>query len=104
MNKRRDNEIARDIISGKITELYCIKTGYCNPNDHSYGQKYKVWNEFTTITINGERCRDYYINIQSNSNIAALLKKDTSISDYFETSFKEIRKNKLKKINQYQNI
>lgn len=108
MDKRRDNEIARDIISGKITELYCIRPGYfysdSNQTLWSFGQKYKVWSGYTMQTINGERCKDYYINIHDNIGRTQPLMKNKSISDYFETSFKEVRKNKLKKINQYQNI
>lgn len=103
MNISRDNQIARDIISGKITELYCIREGYIpnRPNLHTVGVKYKVWfNRTGSINpFTGKNTEKYHLKIANNINITfSDLASDTNISDYFETSLKNVRKRKLLKI------
>jgi hypothetical protein len=103
MNKARDNKIARDIIAGKINELYCIKEGYNGNIDRfTLSRKYKIFVNFQTKTdLDGEVIKIYKYYILDNFNNRIRLEKNTSISDYFEISFKEVRKLKIKKINSY---
>jgi len=118
MDKKKDNEIARDIIAGKITELYCIKTGYDTkylypigtqvpPNQSNnyhnsrfiFGKKYKLHvSSYPVYYLNSEVDRNYTIQIQDEFFKYYELAKDTNISDYFAISLKAVRKDKLNKI------
>lgn len=105
MNYQRDNEIARDIISGKIKELYCLKTSSL----HTFSQKYKVWadkhyNPNQTNRNIGVIHNEYIMKIYIECNGLYSptgrmeLEQNSNISDYFETSLKRVRKEKLNKI------
>ena len=109
MNYRRDNEIARGIISGEIKELYCIKEGYFDNYNklktqytlgkrNTFGKKYKVWCDYSG-SYRSENI-EYYLRIMDDYGMYYTIEKDTIISDYFETTFsiKKLRQEKLIKI------
>ena len=105
MNYQRDNEIARGIISGKIKELCCVKPSTL----HTFGKKYKVWadkqyNPYQTNRDTGFVHNRYIMKIYIECNGLYSptgrmeLEQNSNISDYFETSIKKVRKEKLNKI------
>ena len=92
----RDNQISRDIISGKISELYCIKPS----STHTFGKKYAVWATKQYIERQPDGDYDYFMKIFIvGDNIAIEIKKDTNICYRFETSLKNVRKMTLNKLN-----
>lgn len=122
MNKARDNQIVRDIIDYRISELYCIKEGYYEKyhgleNKHTLGKKYAVFSEPKNSMRNYRRLKTNWwddeeiyespaqtIYIKDDNENRVLLVKDSAISEYFEVeySLKKIRKEKIKRLRSYE--
>lgn len=94
-----DNQMARDIINKKISELYCIRRGY-NEKTFTLGKKYSVWanTHVSKRFSDSEPVVEYSIWILTDTTSFCAFDHDTCISDYFATSIKDIRKRKLNEI------